>query len=169
MLTPSIAHMEWSEVKWWMSFKTHPRRRQIKQAAQQKHDWGQRTNVKGRQINKLSMQRLAACVGKYYFMQNIWKAHHGLIMIQQTSTIEFPCLAFHISHNLSSYHQSSYLGKPVRDNCSSVTESGCKHRVRTEYCMDWCLKQSQVLLIAEPYSSRATGPNSRLYKDCSIY
>lgn len=133
-----------------MSFKTHPGRRQIEQAAQQKQDWGQRTKVKGRQRNKLSMQRLAACVGKYYFMQSIWKAHHGLIMIRQTSTIDFPCLTFHISHNLSSYHQSSYLLKPVQDNCSSVSESGCKHGVRTEYCMDWCLKQRQA-----PFNNRA--------------
>lgn len=149
-----------------MSFKTHSRRRQIEQAAQQKQDWGQRTNVKGRQINKLSMQRLAACVGKYYFMQNIWKAHHGLIMIQQTSTIDFPCLTFHISHNLSSYHQSSYLLKPVQDNCSSVTESGCKHQ-NTVWIGAW--SKFKLLLITEPYSSRATGPNSRFYKDCSIY
>lgn len=114
------------EVKKMISFKTHSRRRQ--QGAQQKQDLGQRTDVKGRQINTLSMQRLAECVGKYYFMQNIWKAHHGLIMIQQTSTTDFPWLTFHISHNLSSYHQSSYLLKPVQDNCSSVTERGCKHQ-----------------------------------------
>lgn len=86
--------MGWSEVKWWMSFKTHPRRRQIKQAAQQKQDWGQRTNVKGRQRNKLSMQRLAACVGKYYFMLNIWKAHHGLIMISKHQPLIFHALLF---------------------------------------------------------------------------